>query len=164
MKKLKIILATLFTIGLAFSFVSCDDLINSLTEEEDSGSTTNMYEFKLTDGTELSTFVYYTSTEKFTYTSPTTNETYDYCQYQLSFNVGKKTWILYTRPVKTSSNLDTVASGTYTGDLFNDGDVVLTYSSDYASIGTSETVTVSNKSFELNVYAAHKAMGAADAK
>ena len=124
-------------------------------------------------------FLYYSSTDSSTAGSGSdVSDTgtfkygnYDHCQYQIQFSYSKKKWYLYTREVN-GKVIEQVQSGTYTGNPWENGDVVLTDGN-----GNPQTVTISGSikngsavakgsgSFLLNVASVNTSIGAtSDAK
>lgn len=186
MKKLKIILATLFTIGLAFSFVSCDDLINSLTEEEeeedDSGSSSSSKTLKKTFKlTQISGAYYYYSEVvtgagwDYTYNG----ETHTDCIYQISFKATnsantKGTVTIYTRPRASTTTIESIATGSWesTAPINADGTVTITYEDNTVANPTISGSGASQDSngkdiggtFTLDVYKMSSGINASDAK
>ena len=186
MKKLKIILATLFTIGLAFSFVSCDDLINSLTEEEeeedDSGSSSSGTLKKTFKLTQISGAYYYysevvTGDAGWDYTY--NGETHTDCIYQISFKATnsantKGTVTIYTRPRASTTTIESIATGTWTSTaaINADGTVTITYDDETVAEATISGSGASKDSlgkdiggtFTLDVYKISSGINASDAK
>ena len=96
---------------------------------------------------------------------------YDHCQYQIQFSYSKKKWYLYTREV-SGKVIEQVQSGTYTGNPWEDGDVVLTDGNGIirtvtisGSIKNGSAVAKGSGSFLLNVASVNTSIGAtSDAK
>ena len=158
MKKLLKLFGLLLAMGTLFCLSGCDGLFEGEAEEDYSKPINHTF---VKDNTTVgNSFVYYNSTTKFSYTG------HDACYYQMSFNTGKKTWSIYTRTTSSTNKIEDVSGGTYTGDPLKEGELTLT-SSDAKS--ESQTVTIKRNtegtlSFVGNVAAAHKAIGAKDAK
>ena len=168
MKKLLKLFGLLLAMGTLFCLSSCDDLLglngeNTPTKQEIEDEYYNNpinHTFVKDNTTVGNSFIYYNSTTKFSYTN------HDSCYYQMSFNVGKKTWQIYTRTTSSVTKIEDVSGGTFTGNPSAEGDLVLT-SSDVKS--ASQTVTIKKNDdgtlyFVGNVAASHKAIGAKDAK
>ena len=158
MKKLLKLFGLLIAMGTLFCLSSCDGLFGGASEQDYSKPINHTF---VKDNTTVgNSFVYYNSTTQFSYAG------HNACYYQMSFNTGKKTWLIYTRTTSSTNKLEDVSGGTYTGNPLVEGDLVLT-SSDAKS--ESQTVTIKKNTegtlyFVGNVAAAHKAIGATDAK
>ncbi|MCR4736441.1 MAG: hypothetical protein K5829_15705 [Treponema sp.] len=182
----KLLIASFMALSFCVSFSSCDLLTAALSgenneEDEDDEEETvkNIYTFKCTDN--KGTYIYYTSTETFKYTSSSDNgdnELHENCIYQISFapkNTANTsgTWRVYTRPKASTTTIDTVANGTFSGCILEAGEVSLTYE-DNSSAGTvtisGEVVTsgtttdYTGLTFTMDVSKLHSSIGASNEK
>ena len=121
---------------------------------------------------------YFTSTTAFTYTT-SKGVVYDEtnpCIYQFCFHPTisaetKGTWTLYTRPKASTSTIELIYKGTYEGKVTDNGQVKL-----FIDNNLIQTLDVKKKVIQLentspdtyvftaNMTAAHKSIGAKDAK
>ena len=161
MKKLLKLFGLLIAMGTLFCLTSCDGLLDAKTDDEEVDYSKPINHTFVKDNTTVgNSFVYYNSTTKFSYTG------HDACYYQMSFNTGKKTWSIYTRTTSSTTKIEDVAGGTYTGDPLKEGALTLT-PTDGKTV--EQTVTIEKNAegsltFVGNVAAAHKIIGAKDAK
>ena len=156
MKKLSKLFGLLLAMGTLFCLSSCDGIVGGNKDDEIGDVLEHTFVMEKPQGYN---FYYYTSTTRFTYDG---KESY----YQISFDTAKKNWKMYTRPVASTTPSEDIASGTYTGNPAAEGELVFT-SPDNTNY--SQTVTVKTNSdgklcFNGNVAAAHKKIGAKDAK
>jgi len=172
----KLLIASLLALSFCVSFSSCDLLAAALSEGTDEETVKNIYTFSCTDN--KGTYIYYTSTETFKYTSSSDNELHENCIYQISFTSKNTantigTWRVYTRPKASTTTIDTVANGTFSGCILEAGEVSLTYEDD----SSAGTVTISGEAvtegtttdytgltFTMDVSTLHSSIGASNEK
>ena len=164
MKKIFKVFGALLAFAMVIGLSSCGDMLNGT---QNNGKDDAMdysqpinHTFVKDNTTVGNSFYYYNSTTVFSY------EGHDACYYQMSFSTSKKTWLIYTRTTSSTNKIQDVAWGNYTGDPAKEGELVLT-STDGKS--ASQTVTIKkdtsgNLYFVGDVAAAHKSIGAKDAK
>lgn len=104
-------------------------------------------------------YIYYASTDKFDYGK------YRNCEYQINFSYRTKTsgtWTLSTR-VANGAIIEKVKSGTYAGDPWSDGQVVLSADgAEWNTIVISGAVQKGTTGrFSLNVYSVNSEIGVA---
>ena len=174
MKHIKKILIAACSALVLFSSTSCViiyEILGSALEtpsSETSSQTTTtetkekqtLYTFQC--DTWQTAYIYYASTDKFDY------DKYKNCEYQINFSYRTKTsgtWTLNTR-IANGAIIEKVKNGTYTGDPWNNGEVVLT-----ADGEKWNTITISNATqkgttgtFSLNVYSVNSEIGVAGQK
>ncbi|MBO4628949.1 MAG: hypothetical protein J5687_03245 [Treponema sp.] len=166
MKKLLKLFGLLLAMGTLFCLSSCDGLFgggangadDSNTPETTSSNPINHTFVK--EDTVGYNYYYYTSTTRFSYGEHTE------CYYQISFNVAKKTWIIYTRPVASTTKIEDIASGSYEGDPSKEGKLKLIAADNKSA---TQTVKVEKNSagklcFIGDVAASHQYLGAKDEK
>ena len=132
---------------------------------EDKFSSDAVWEFKLTD--KKGSYYYFSGQDTFDYNY--NGEYHEDCIYQISFTATKSDWsagkwTLYTRPKASSTPIETVDSGTFTGVIIADGQVTLV-----GENNASKTVTITNSgtetdgtggTFSWNVYTINQKIGA----
>ena len=180
---------------VVMTFVSCADLLSGLAnngtkngngtetekekEKEDTNSTEekkSIYNFKATQ--KSGSYLYFTSTETFEYTSKTDNKKYTGCIYQICFNSKnsantKGSWVVYSRPKASTQTIEIVAKGDFEGNPYEAGSIKLTYEAG----DSAGTVTVSGEAvkknlewdytgltFSMDVTKLHSTIGAVDEK
>ena len=168
MKKITKLFSVLAVIAALFTLNSCEGLLPGIAPENNGNGGNGkqiQYDFKHTNTYAPWTEVY-TSIQKFEYTKDGVLNTP--CQYQIVFTAKDTaktygTWFFYTRRCDSTTNLETVAQGTYTGDASKTGTIYLKDSNgkDYATIQIAEQEVLC---FTTDVSYVHSSIGAKDAK
>ena len=165
MKKIFKVFGALLAFAMVIGLSSCGDMLNGT---QNNGKDDAMdysqpinHTFKK-DSTDTGYFVcHYNAQNTFSY------QGHDNCYYQMEFTSSTpKKFTLYSRTKKSTNVLETIARGTFTGDPWKEGDVVLTVTE-----GNSAFQTISIKKdaegtlyFVGDVAASHKYIGAKDDK
>ena len=173
MKKICKLFGVLLAFTMVIGLASCDGLFNpgntgfgragnaGNSGSQQQGDTDPIKHTFIKDDTTGISFFYYTSTTRFTYP-----DNPEICYYQISFNAGEKTWILYARPAASTKAKEQIANGTYTGDPSKVGTLVLTSPDGKAASQTIEIKTndAGRLYFVGDVTASHKYLNAQDEK
>ena len=158
MKKLLKLFGLLIAFGTLFCLSGCGNLLNKSSDDDYSEPINHTFVRDMTMPGD--SFVYYNSTKAFSYKDNAS------CYYQIKFNAGKKTWMLYTRTTASSTPIEEIAGGTFTGSPSKEGELTLTSADEKTA---TQTVTVAKNSddilsFVADVVASHKYLGAKDSK
>ena len=165
MKKLFRLFGLLIAVSTLMCLSSCGGITGTGTGEEE--NTTMDYSKPINhtfikNSTDTGYFVcHYNAQNIFSY------KNYTNCYYQIEFtNSSPKKFNLYSRTKESTNVLQTIAKGTFTGDPWKEGDVVLTITEGQSA---SQTITIKKDQngvlyFTGDVAASHAFIGATDAK
>lgn len=159
MKKLLKLFGLLIAMGTLFCLSSCDGIFGGETEEDYSKPINHTF---VKDSTDTGYFVcHYNAQNIFNY------KDYTNCYYQIEFTASTpKKFNLYSRTKQSTNVIESIAKGTFTGDPWKEGEVVLTISEGNCAF---QTITIAKNadgilSFTGDVAASHKYLGAHDSK
>lgn len=161
MKKIFKVFGALLAFAMVIGLSSCGDMLNGTQNngKDDEIGDVLEHTFVLDMGDKditKQTFIYYTSTTRFSYGE------YTQCYYQMSFNVSKKSWILYTRPAASTTPIQEVGKGSY-------GSKESPIVEGTVTLDGLQAIELKKQSdgklyFIANIAAVHKAIGAHDEK